>query len=171
MHAARRARARQFAPQHRRQREADQIIERAARQIGVDQRLVDGARMLHRLGHRLLGDGVEHDALDRLRLERLLFLENLQDVPGDRLAFAVRVGGQNELVGVFDGARDIVEPLLRLGIDLPEHAEIMVRIDRAALGRQVADMAERGQDLIALAQIFIDCLRLGGRFHQYKIHA
>ena len=65
LHAAGRTRARQLAPQHRRQREADQVIERAARQIGIDQRLVDGARMRHRLGHRLLGDGVEHHALDR----------------------------------------------------------------------------------------------------------
>ena len=66
LHPAGRARARKLAPQHRRKREADEIIERAARQIGIDQRLVDGARMLHRLGHRLLGDGVEHHALDRL---------------------------------------------------------------------------------------------------------
>ena len=64
LHAAGRARAGQLAPQHRRQREADQIVERAAGEVGVDQRLVDLARMLHRLEHRLLGDGVEHDALD-----------------------------------------------------------------------------------------------------------
>ena len=67
LHPAGRARARQLAPQHRREREADQIVERAAGQIGVDQRPVDLARMLHRLGHRLLGDGVEDHALDRLR--------------------------------------------------------------------------------------------------------
>ena len=41
LHAARRARAGQLAPQHRRQVEADQIVERAARHVGVDQRLVD----------------------------------------------------------------------------------------------------------------------------------
>ena len=67
LHAAGRARARQLAPQHRREREADQIVERAAGEIGVDQRAVDLARMLHRLEHRLLGDGVEHHPLDRLR--------------------------------------------------------------------------------------------------------
>ena len=37
-------------------------------------------------------------------------------MPGDRLALAVGVGGKNELVGVFDRAGDVVEPLLRLGI-------------------------------------------------------
>ena len=62
--AAGRARARQLAPEHRREREADEIIERAAGEIGIDQRAVDLARMLHRLGHGLLGDGVEDDALD-----------------------------------------------------------------------------------------------------------
>ena len=42
--AARRLGAGQLAPQHRREREADQIIERAARPIGVDQILVERAR-------------------------------------------------------------------------------------------------------------------------------
>ena len=52
LHAAGRAGAGQLAPQHRRQREADEIVERAAGQIGVDQGRVDLARMLHRLVHR-----------------------------------------------------------------------------------------------------------------------
>ena len=65
LHAARRLGAGQLAPQHRRQREADQIIERAARAVGVDQILIELARMLHRLGHRRLGDRVEGDALRR----------------------------------------------------------------------------------------------------------
>ena len=41
LHAAGRARAGQLAPQHRREREADQIVQRAAGQVGVDQRAVD----------------------------------------------------------------------------------------------------------------------------------
>ena len=124
----------------------------------------------HRLGHRLLGDGVEHDPLDRLAVERLLLLEHFEDVPGDRLALAVGVGRQDQLVGALDGPRDVVEALLRLGIDLPDHAEIGVRIDRAVLGRQVADMAEGGQDLVAAAEILIDRFRLGGRFYKHEIH-
>ena len=167
LHPPRRARARQLPPQHRRQREAEQIIERPARQIGIDQRLIDGARMRHRLGHRLLGDGVEDDALDGLLAERLLLLEEFQHMPGDRLALAIGVGGENELVGALDRLGDVVEPLLRLGIDLPEHLEIVVRIDRPGLRRQVADMAERGQNLVALAQILIDGLRLGGQFYEH----
>jgi hypothetical protein len=60
--------------------------------------------------------------------------------------------------------------LLGLGVDLPQHAEIVLGIDRAVLGRQVPHMAERGQHLIATAQIFIDRLGLGGRFNDDDIH-
>jgi hypothetical protein len=68
LHASGRARARQLAPQHRRQREADEIIEGAAGEIGVDQRLHRWRGVLHRLEDRLLGDGVEHHPLDRKAL-------------------------------------------------------------------------------------------------------
>jgi hypothetical protein len=98
-------------------------------------------------------------------------LEHFEDVPGDRLALAIGVGRQNELVGPFHRMGDVVEPLRRLGVDLPQHAKICVGIDRTALGRQVAHMAERGQDFIAAAEIFIDRFRLGGRFYQNQIHA
>ncbi len=43
LHAAGRFRPRQLAPQHRRQSEADQIVERAPRPVGVDQILVEAA--------------------------------------------------------------------------------------------------------------------------------
>ena len=122
--------------------------------------------MLHRLRHRLLGDGVEHHPFHGLLLERLLFLEHFQHVPGDRLALAVGVGGQNQLVGAFERLGDVVEALVRLGVDLPDHAEVGVGVDRAVLGRQVADMAKGRQDLVAGAQILIDRLGLGRRTQQ-----
>ena len=74
LHPARRARAWQFAPQDRRQVEADQIVERAARPVGVDERLVDLARIAHRLLDCVLGHRVEHNAIDALVLEQLLAL-------------------------------------------------------------------------------------------------
>ncbi len=170
LHPSGRARAGQFAPQDRGEREPHQIIKRAAGEIRVDQGLVDGARMLHRLGNCLLGDGVENHTLDRLFAERFLLLEEFEHVPRDRLALAIRVGGEDQLVGVLDCRGDVVEPLLRLGIDLPKHAKIRLRVDRSALRRQVADMAERGQHFVAAAQILIDRFCLGGQFHQYQIH-
>ena len=91
-------------------------------------------------------------------------------MPGDRLAFAVGVGRENELVGAFDGTGDVGEALAGLGVDLPDHAEIGIRIDRAVLGRQVAYMAEGGQHLIAGAQILIDRLGLGGELDNNDVH-
>src|SRR5215467_13314034 len=126
--------------------------------------------MLHRLADRLLGDGIEYDALDLLVLERLLFLQHLKDVPRDCLAFAIGVGGEDQLVGTLERTSDVIKALVRFGVDLPEHAEIVVRIDRAVLGRQVADMAERSQYLIAGAEVLIDCLRLRRRLDHHNIH-
>ena len=128
------------------------------------------AGMLHRLGHRLLGDGVEDDPLDLLILDGVLLLERFQHVPGNRLALAVGVGGEDELVGALHGARDIVESLLRLGIDFPEHVKIGLGIDRSVLGRKVAHMAERSENLVAAAEIRIDRLGLGGGFDNDYVH-
>ena len=170
LHASGRARARQLAPEHRREREADQIVECAARQIGIDQRGVDLAGILHRLDDGLLGDGVEHHPLDLLALERVLFLQHLEHMPGDRLAFAIRVGRQNQPVGALDRLGDVVEALLRLGIDLPQHVEIVVRIDRSVLGGEVAHVAEGGQHFVAGPQIFVDRLGLCGRLDNDDVH-
>jgi hypothetical protein len=72
-------------------------------------------------------------------------------VPGDRLAFAIRVGRQNHPVGVFDRGGDLGKALGRLAVDLPQHREIIVGIDRSVLGREIANVAERGVDVIVLA--------------------
>ena len=131
MHAAGGTRARQLAPQHGGEGEADKIIERAARKVGIDQRGIDLARVCHGLGHRLFGDRVENDALDLVVLERLLLFQHFKNVPGDGFAFAIGVGRENELVGTLHGLGDVVESLLGLLIHFPNHLEIMIRIDRA----------------------------------------
>jgi hypothetical protein len=92
LHAARRAGARQLAPKHRREGEADEVIECAAGEIGVDQRNIDVTRIGHRVEDGLLCDGVEHDPLHRLVADRLLLPQKIEHMPRDRLAFAIRVG-------------------------------------------------------------------------------
>src|SRR6202023_3411909 len=62
-------------------------------------------------------------------------------------------------------------PLRRLGVDFPDHAKIGVGIDRSVLGRKVAHMPERGQHLIAGAEILVDGLGFGGRFDNDDFHA
>ena len=52
LHPPRRPRPRQLAPQHRRQGEPHQIVQRAPRQIRLDQRHIHLPRVFHCLGHR-----------------------------------------------------------------------------------------------------------------------
>jgi hypothetical protein len=126
--------------------------------------------MFHRLHHRLFGDGVEHDPLDLMRFQRTFLAQHFQHVPGNRLALAVRIGGEDELVGAFERVGDVGQPFLRLGINLPDHAEIGIGIDRTIFRRQVAHMAEGGQDLIVGPQIFVDGLGLGRRLDDDNLH-
>ena len=108
---------------------------------------------------------------DRLVLEDAFRLQDLEDVPGDRLALAIGVGREDDPVGVLHRLGDVGQPLGRFGIDVPEHGEIGVGIDRAVLGRQIADMAIGRIDLVALAEIFVDRLGLRRRFDDDDIHA
>ena len=116
--------------------------------------------MRHGLQDRCFGDRVEDDALDLDALQRLLAIEDFQHMPGNRLALAVGVSCENELVRAFKRSGYVVQPFLRFGIDIPGHGEVVIRLDRAILGGQVADMAIGGQDLEALAEIFVDGFRL-----------
>ena len=171
LHAAGRTRAGQLTPQHGREIEADEVVERATGEIGVDQRRVDFPRPAHRLGHGGLGDGVEGDARDLDVLQDLLVLQHLQHVPGDRLALAVGIGRENDAVGALHRLGDGRHALGRLGIDVPDHREIVVGIDRAVLGREVANVAVGGVDLVSLAQILVDRLGLGGRLDDDDVHS
>jgi len=107
------------------------------------------------VAHRVLdgrfGDLVEGHALHR-RLD-LAFLEDFADVPGNRLAFAVRVGGQQHFVGFLGGLDDGFDVLGVALDDLVFHAEIF-GIDRAGLRLQVAHMAVAGEDVVVSAEIF-----------------
>ena len=150
LHAACRAGTGQLAPEHGRQREADEIIERAARQIGGNQRLIDLARLFHRRKNRLLGDGVEGDALDLdVFLQRLFVVQDLQDVPGNGFTLAIGVGRQDQLVGFFDRFGDFPHDFLGLAVNVPMHGEIVVGLHRAVLRRQVAHMPVGCDDLVA----------------------
>jgi hypothetical protein len=63
--------------------------------------------VLHGLQDRLFGNGVEHHALDFLALQRAFFLQNLQHMPGNGLAFAVRVSCQDKPVITLQGICNI----------------------------------------------------------------
>src|SRR5262249_49782047 len=95
----------QFAPQHRGEAEANEIVESAPRQISIDQRSIDAAWMFHCFKDRVLGNSVEDDTIDGLILENALALEDLENVPGDRLPLAIGVGGEDDALAVPDGTR------------------------------------------------------------------
>ena len=172
LHAPGRAGSRQLAPEHGREGKADQIVERAARQIGLDQRRLDLPRGLHGVQHGLLGDGIECDALDGdALLEGPFFLQNTEYVPGYCFPFPIRVGGQDEFVGRFDRGGDIPHDFGRLAVDVPVHLEVLVGLHRAVLRGQIAHMAVAGDDLEAGPQVFVDRFGLRGRFHDDDVHA
>jgi hypothetical protein len=108
LHASGRESALHLAPQHRREVEADQVIERAPRLLRVDQIARPGADA-HGFLDRARGDLGEHHAMQRLVLEQAALLQDLRDVPADRLAFAVRVGGQIQRVGALGRLADRID--------------------------------------------------------------
>ena len=132
--------------------------------------MVEVARVGDGVEDRLLGDGVEGDALHIDILQRLLALQDVEHMPGNGFAFAIRVGGEVKLTAFRDGLGDRVEALLRLGIDFPVHGEIFVRPDRTILGRKVADMTVRGQHGVAGAQILTNGLSLGRGLDDQYVH-
>ena len=156
-------------PQQRRQIEADQVVERAARLLRVDQVLRDVARLRDRLADRVARDLVEHHAMHVLAVERAQLFQQLGQVPGDRFAFAVRVGREVQRVGLLQRARDRLHVLLVLVEDLIAHRELALRIDGAFLRHEVAHVTIGSQHLEILAEILLDGLRLGGRFHDDEI--
>ena len=142
MHAASRFRTRQLAPQNRRQLEADEIVECAAGEIGVHEIGIDLAWRFHRVKNGGLCNGIKDDALDAFVFENLFGLQNFQHMPGNGLALAIRVGSQNDGVGIFYSGGDLGQALGGLEIDFPFHRKIIIRIDRPILRWKVADMAE-----------------------------
>ncbi len=90
-------------------------------------------------------------------------------MPADRLALAVRVGRQKDVVGALGSTRDGFDMLLVLLDQVVTHRKAVVRIDRAFLGDQVAHVPIRGQDGEVLAEVFIDRLGLGGRFDDEQV--
>ena len=56
-------------------------------------------------------------------------------------------------------------PDLRLAVWQDIVCDVFVGLDRAVFGGQVAYVPERGNDLVAAAQVLVDGLGLGSRFN------
>ena len=75
--------------------------------------------MIDGLEDRGFGDRVEHDPLHGFRPEDFFRLQHFEDVPGNRLALAVGVGGQNDPARALHRLGYFRQPFGRFGIDIP----------------------------------------------------
>ena len=128
-------------------------------------------RSRHRLPHRIRRDLVEDDPVHRPLADGAAHTQPGQDLPGDRLAFAVGFGGEDQAVSRLERRRNRPQrpdgPLAGLRVG---HGEVVVGIDRARLRRQIEDMAVAGAHMVAAAEPGPDRPCLGGRFDDRHMH-
>ena len=145
-----------LARQQRAERVADEAVDDAARLLGVDEVHVDVARVGEGFLDRRLGDLAERDPAGL----GLGDVGRLRDVPGDRLALAVEVGGQEDRVRALGRLRDVRDLLAAVLGDHVLGFEVVVDVyAELALARvlgQVADVAIGRQDLVVGSQIAFD---------------
>ncbi len=148
-----------------------QPVEDTAGLLRIHQISIDVAGMEKGLLHGTFGDFVEGDAADhdRVLLALLLAIDRVPaeffgQVRGHGLPFAVGIGGQIDGIGRL---RQFLQPgddLLLAGNNHVLGGEIVVEIDAERLLGQVFDVPKRSFNHITRAEIFLDRLRLGGRF-------
>ncbi len=170
LHAPGRESLHDLLPEHRRDFVAVEPVEDAPRLLGVDEPLVDLACLAERPLDCVARDLVEdHPADGHLRLQLL------EQMPGDRLALAVFVCCEQELVDVLELALQVGDDALLVGVDDVVRLEVL--LDRDAEGavlaahllrnvrravREVADVADARLDQKAVAEVARDGLRLRG---------
>ena len=121
LHAAGGEAAHDLLPEHRRDLVAVETVEDPARLLRVDESLVDVPRVLERADDGVLRDLVEHHAANRhLRLQRL------DEMPGDRLAFAVLVRREQQLVRAGELLLEPGHDLLLLRVDDVVRLEVVL---------------------------------------------
>ena len=172
LHAARRQLWHHLLPQHGTDLVAVQPVQDPPGLLGVDQRGVELAGGVDSVLDRLRGDLVEHHPA-----YRHLGLECLKQVPGDRLALAVLIRRQEQLVGVLQQRLQLGDLLALVGADDIQRLEAVIDVHaqpgpRLALvagrnvggvPRQVADMADARLDDVAGAEEASDLLCFCGR--------
>ncbi len=164
-------------PEHGRHLVAVEAVENAPCLLRVDEPLVDVARLAERPVDRVARDLVEDHAA-----HRHLRLEHLEQMPGDRLALAVFVRREQELVGVCEQLLQLAHLLALVRVDDVQRLEAFVDVHTEArpglflvllgdVGRalgQVADVADARLDHEVLAEIARDRLRLRRRLDDHE---
>ncbi len=149
-----------LSPQERAQSVSNEPVEDAPRLLCIYQVHVDVARVLEGLADRIRGDLVEYDALQSRRAE----VCRLEQVPGDRLALAVGVGGEIDSSSLAGGVADLLDGLRLLFRHDVSRQEAVIDFDAHVVLRQVPHVAYGGLYVIVCAQNARNRPRLGGRF-------
>ena len=118
------------SPQHRGHLVAVQAVEDSAGLGGIDEAVVDAARVVHGVVDRRRRDLVEDHPLDRH-----LRLEVLEEVPADRFALAVLVRRQVQLAGVLQRGPQLLDDLGTALGQLVGRLEPVVDVDGQTLRR------------------------------------
>ena len=158
----------ELLPKKARQRVSADAIEHAARALRLVQVRIEVTRMLETLLDAALGDLFEKDALDLRVLVGLR--RHLHEVVGDRLALAVGVGCEQNLVRLLGRSANRFDHLgLALFFEqLVGLLEAVVVVDAPALGK-VLDVPLRREHLVAFADVLLDRLRLCRGLHDEEV--
>ena len=155
---------RKLLPKEARERIAANPIEHAPGALRLVEVRIELPRLVEPLLNAALGDLFKQDALDLGFLVRLL--RHLHQVIGNRLALTVGVGCEQDLVGLLGRSPDGFDDL-RLALLLEQlvgFLEALLDVD-AALLREVLDVAFGRKNLVAVADVLLDGLRLGRGLH------
>ena len=175
LHAAGGKAAAHLVPEHLADLVAHEPIQHAAGPLGIHEIGVDLRGIRHGGGDALGGDFVEAHPLHHHALGGF---DGLQQVPADGLSFAVRVGRENQLVGLLGGGPQLLHHLLFGGGDFVDLLEAVGDVDdldllpallHHFLGGEVADVAHAGLHFVALAQVLLDGLGFRGAFDNHQL--
>ena len=145
-------------PEHRRCLVADQAIQHAPRLLGVDLALVDIERVGEGLTDGVFRDFVEQDAAD---LAVAVAVQLRRHVPGDRLPFAIRVGGEQDQIRRLGRLLDVGQGLRLFLYSDVFRREPVLDVDAQLAPGQIAEMPHGRLDRVAATQVLADCFRLG----------
>ncbi len=149
-------------------RVADEAIEHAARLLGIDAVHIDAARVVEGIQDRAARDFVKLDAADLLVVLGVVEAEGGYEVPGDRLALAIRVGRQQDGRLATRLVLEAFDDVLAILGDHVVGLELVLDVHAQSTGRQIADMAEAGAHGVVASQKFLDRFGLGGRFDHHQ---
>ena len=95
--------------------------------------------------------------------------ELIGDMPCDRLALAIRVGREIDVLLVLGGGLDPLDDLRLAGDHVVFGLEAILDVDAELALRQIDHMADRRSDLEVRPEVALDSFRLGWRFDDDQI--